>query len=178
MNYALGRQWQMGTIQLDFQLPQRFDISYVGRDGEEKIPVIVHRVIYGSLERFMGILIEHTGGKFPLWIAPEQVRVLSVSEKYNDYAKEIGNKLKKAGDEYNLWVRSQVDGGDSSLESKIRAGEVMKIPYILVVGGREQKNKSVSVRIRGKGDIGEVDFTEFRKKMIDEIRSKKLGLWK
>jgi threonyl-tRNA synthetase len=168
----------MGTIQLDFQLPQRFDISYVGRDGENKVPVIVHRVIYGSLERFMGILIEHSGGKFPLWISPEQVRVLSVSEKFNDYAKEIERKLKEAGDKYNLWIRSQVDGSDSSLESKIRAGEVMKVPYILVVGGREKENQSVSVRIRGKGDIGEVDFANFRNEFIDEIQSKKLELWK
>ncbi|MBT3704292.1 threonine--tRNA ligase [Candidatus Peregrinibacteria bacterium] len=137
---CLGRTWQCGTIQLDFSMPQRFEISYVDKDGKDKQPVMIHRACYGSLERFLGIVVENYGGAFPVWLAPVQARILSVSEKFNKYAKEVGEKLNEAG------LRFEIDDSNESLGKKIRNAELQKIPYMLVVGEKEVKDKTIAVR--------------------------------
>ncbi|MBD5453160.1 MAG: threonine--tRNA ligase [Lachnospiraceae bacterium] len=156
---SIGRTWQCGTIQLDFQLPQRFGAEYIGADGERHRPIMIHRVVFGSIERFIGILIEHYGGRFPLWLAPVQVKVLPVSDKYVLYAKEIGAKLK----EHN--IRVELDERDEKLGYKIRQARLEKVPYMLVIGEKEQENKTVSARQRDaqadKQDMGEMTLEEF-----------------
>ena len=137
---ALGREWQMTTIQFDFNLPERFDVNYIGEDGEKHRPYMVHRALFGSIERFIGILTEHYGGAFPAWFAPVQARIIPVSEKFNDYAKEVFDQLKNAG------VRAEIDKSDETLGKKIRAAELMKVPYMLVVGEKEAEEKTVAVR--------------------------------
>ncbi len=148
MKDILGREWQMGTIQLDFQLPRRFKLKYSADDGSEKTPVVIHRVIYGSLERFIGILIEHFGGAFPLWLAPEQVRVLPIADRHADYATAVAATLREAG------LRTEVDGRPESVGKKIREAEIKKIPYMLVVGDQEAKAGSVALRSYHRGDLG------------------------
>ena len=145
---SIGRTWQCGTIQLDFQLPQRFGAEYVGEDGEKHRPIMIHRVVFGSIERFMGILIEHYAGKFPLWLSPVQVKILSISDKYTDYVKEVEMTLKKEG------LRCEVDGRAEKIGYKIRTARLERIPYMLVIGGKEVKTNSVSVRKRDEGDLG------------------------
>jgi len=162
MKDSLGREWQMGTIQLDFQLPLNFDLKYIDKDGKEKTPVIIHRVVYGSLERFIGILTEHFAGAFPVWIAPVQTVVLPISDKVNDYAENVLKELKSAN------VRVEIDLRTESIGKKIRDAEMQKIPYMLIVGGREAEAKKVSVRRYGEGDLGSMDITEVIKK-INEI---------
>lgn len=174
---VFGKEDSISTIQIDFNLPQRFGISYVDKDGQKKEPFVIHRALIGSYERFFAFLIEYYGGKFPLWFAPRQVKVISISEKYVDYANKIDDQLRKAGAEYNLWVRSDVDKSDSRLQSKIRDAEIMKYPYILIVGEKELKSNSVSVRVRGKGDVGIVSMDEFEKRFINDIKGKKIKLW-
>lgn len=142
---SIGRTWQCGTIQLDFQLPQRFEAEYIGQDGEKHRPIMIHRVVFGSVERFMGILIEHFAGKFPLWLSPVQVKILAVSDKSVDYAKKVQEALKKEG------VRCEMDGRDEKIGYKIRNARMERIPYILVVGEKEEENNSVSVRKREEG---------------------------
>ncbi len=139
---SIGRTWQCGTIQLDFQLPQRFDIDYIGADGEKHRPIMLHRVIFGSIERFIGILLEHYAGKFPAWIAPVQVKVLPVSDKYNDYAKKIERALEEND------IRTEVDVRSEKLGYKIREARMDKVPYMIIVGENEKNNMSVSVRQR------------------------------
>ena len=155
---SIGRTWQCGTIQLDFQLPQRFDIDYIGADGEKHRPIMLHRVVFGSIERFIGILIEHYAGKFPAWIAPVQVKVLSVSDKYNDYAKEVMEQLGKKD------IRVEMDIRSEKLGYKIREARMDKVPYIVIAGEKEQNNRSVSVRKRDsvveKQDLGEMKLSE------------------
>ena len=145
---SIGRTWQCGTIQLDFQLPQRFGAEYIGEDGNRHRPIMIHRVVFGSIERFIGILIEHFAGKFPLWLSPVQVKVLSISDKYIDYAEKIATVLKKEG------LRCEVDGRDEKIGYKIRAAQLERIPYMLIIGGKEVKTDSVSVRKRDDGDLG------------------------
>lgn len=145
---SIGRTWQCGTIQLDFQLPQRFEAEYIGEDGNKHRPIMIHRVVFGSIERFIGILIEHFAGKFPLWLSPVQVKVLPISEKYMDYAKEIEHTLKQEG------LRCEMDGRAEKIGYKIRTAQLEKIPYMLVIGGKEAKTDSVSVRRRDHGDLG------------------------
>ena len=145
---SIGRTWQCGTIQLDFQLPQRFEAEYTGEDGNKHRPIMIHRVVFGSIERFIGILIEHFAGKFPLWLSPVQVKVLSISDKYIDYAKEIEMTLKKEG------LRCEVDGRAEKIGYKIRVAQLERIPYMLVIGEKEVKTNSVSVRKRDYGDLG------------------------
>lgn len=145
---SIGRTWQCGTIQLDFQLPQRFDIDYIGADGEKHRPIMLHRVVFGSIERFIGILIEHYAGKFPAWIAPVQVKILPVSEKYNDYAGEVKKSLEAAE------VRAEVDVRNEKLGYKIREARMDKVPYIIVVGEHEKENGSVSLRKRDAAQDG------------------------
>ena len=152
---SIGRTWQCGTIQLDFQLPQRFEAEYIGEDGNKHRPIMIHRVIFGSIERFIGILIEHFAGKFPLWLSPVQVKILSISDKYNDYAKEIEMFLKKEG------LRCEVDGRAEKIGYKIRTAQLERIPYMLVVGEKEVNANCVSVRKRDGGDLGSMPIEQF-----------------
>jgi len=175
---VFGKSDTISTIQIDFNLPSRFNISYIDKDGQKKEPFVIHRALIGSYERFFAFLIEFYGGKFPLWFAPKQVRILPISDKFIDYAKEVDKSLKEAGREYNIWVRSDVDDKGGSLQSKIRKAEMMKTPYTLIVGEREVESKSVAVRVRGQGNKGTVTLDEFSKRLINEIRERKLELWK
>ena len=152
---SIGRTWQCGTIQLDFQLPQRFEAEYTGKDGEKHRPTMIHRVVFGSVERFMGILTEHFAGKFPLWLSPVQVKILAVSDKSVDYARTVQETLKKEG------LRCEVDARDEKIGYKIRNARMERIPYILVVGEKEAKNSSVSVRKRDEGDLGNMSVKHF-----------------
>lgn len=145
---SIGRTWQCGTIQLDFQLPQRFEAEYIGEDGNKHRPIMIHRVVFGSIERFIGILIEHFAGKFPLWLSPVQIKILSISDKYNDYAAEIEQTLKKEG------LRCETDKRDEKIGYKIRSASLEKIPYLLIVGEKEAAAHLVSVRKRDDGDLG------------------------
>ena len=164
---SLGRTWQCGTIQLDFQMPQRFDIHYVGTDGEKHRPIMIHRVVFGSIERFIGILIEHYAGKFPAWLAPVQVKVLSVSEKSRPYANQILAELKTKG------IRCEVDNRDEKIGYKIRKAQLEKVPYMLVLGEKESDDGTVvAVRSRDKGDLGSVKTDEFITNVLNEISSK------
>ena len=167
MKDALGREWQMGTIQLDFQQPRRFNLEYTATDGSKKTPVAIHRVIYGSMERFIGILIEHYAGAFPVWLSPVQVAVLPITDKQNNWAEEVSNELKEAG------VRVEINKDNETLGKKIRGAETQKIPYLLIVGDKEIEAKSVAVRQRGKGDLGQIKTNEFLKKIKEEIYLKK-----
>ncbi|WP_075726111.1 threonine--tRNA ligase [Tissierella creatinophila] len=163
---AIGRTWQCGTIQLDFQMPERFDINYIDKDNEKKRPVMIHRTIFGSIERFMGILIEHYAGKFPVWLAPVQATILPISDKFNDYAYEVRDKMKQEG------IRVEIDDRAEKIGYKIREAQMKKIPYMLIVGEKEVSENKVSVRDRNDGDIGQVDVKEFIARMIDEIKNK------
>ena len=158
---SIGRTWQCGTIQLDFQLPQRFELEYIGEDGEKHRPIMLHRVVFGSIDRFMGILIEHYAGKFPVWLSPVQVKILPVSDKYADYAKEIAQNLIKDK------IRVEVDDRDEKLGYKIREARMDKVPYMIIVGEKEKNNKSISVRQRDgepdKQEMGEMQLEEFVK---------------
>ena len=156
---SIGRTWQCGTIQLDFQLPQRFDIDYVGADGEKHRPIMLHRVVFGSIERFIGILIEHYAGKFPVWIAPVQVKILPVSDKYNDYAKKVVANLEE------MDIRVELDSRNEKLGYKIREARMEKVPYMIIIGENEQNKALVSVRKRDgeadKQDLGEMRLEDF-----------------
>ena len=165
---CLGRTWQCGTIQLDFQLPQRFELEYTGADGEKHQPIMIHRVVFGSIERFIGILTEHFAGAFPTWLAPVQVKVLPLSEKFLDYASEVQKQLLDAG------LRAELDERSEKLGYKIREAQSLKIPYMLVVGGKEQENGTVAVRTRLGGDQGAVPTAEFIKAIKEEIEEKRL----
>jgi len=163
---ALGRSWQLGTIQVDYNLPERFELEYVGSDNQKHRPVMIHRAPFGSLERFIAVLIEHTAGKFPLWLNPEQVTVLPISEKYNDYAKEVFNSLN------NYDIRGLVDERYEKIGKKIRDAEMLKIPYMLIVGENEMNEKKVSVRKQGTGDLGVFSLEEFAEIVQKEINQK------
>lgn len=152
---CLGRSWQCGTIQLDFIMPEKFDLFYIDKNGDKKRPVMLHRTILGSIERFMGILIENFAGAFPLWLAPVQIVVVPIKEENVDYAKKVVQSLKKKE------LRVELLAGDETLSKRIRQAEIQKIPYILVVGGKEEKKKNVAVRKRKKGDIGSMTITKF-----------------
>ncbi len=164
---AIGRQWQLATIQCDFNLPERFDLSFVNEKGEKERPVVIHRAISGSLERFMGVLIEHFAGKFPVWLAPVQATVIPVSEKFSEYGKRVRDTLDTAG------IRMEFSEADESLGKRIREAEMMKIPYVLVVGEKEEANKTVNVRDR-KGEEKEIPLEECIKKISGEIKEKAL----
>lgn len=165
---AIGRTWQCATIQLDFNLPERFDIKYQDKDGQMKTPVMLHRVIFGSMERFHGILIEHYAGAFPTWLAPTQVCVVPIAERHNDYAKEVYDKLFAEG------IRVQLDDRSESMNYKIReALQDKKIPYVVVVGDKEIEAKQVAVRVRAKGAVGTMGVDEFKDAVLDEIKAKK-----
>ena len=152
---TLKRSWQCGTIQLDFSMPERFGLSYIGADGQKHTPVMLHRACYGSLERFLGIIIENYAGDFPLWLAPVQVRVLPISEKYIDYAKRVSEKL------MDLGLRAEVNAKDDRIGYKIRESSLQKIPYAIIVGEKEMENQTINVRSRDKGELGEMSLDAF-----------------
>ena len=157
---ALSRTWQLGTIQVDYNLPERFDLTYRGADNELHRPVMIHRAPFGSLERFIAILLEHSGGNFPLWLAPEQVIILPISEKYQNYAEKVLSLLE------NSDIRALIDARNEKTGKKIRDAEVSKVPYMLIVGEKEEKEESVSVRIHGQGDQGVISMQSF----VDQIK--------
>ena len=163
---SLGRTWQCGTIQLDFQLPQRFEAEYVGADGEKHRPIMIHRVVFGSIERFIGILIEHFAGAFPLWLAPEQVRILPIADRHHDRAYEIKKQLESAG------LRVTVDDRSEKIGYKIREARLQRLPYWLIVGDKEVENGSVSVSRRGEGDIGAMEISALIARLQEEIATK------
>ena len=160
---ALGRKWQLGTIQVDYNLPERFELSYKGSDNEEHRPVMIHRAPFGSLERFVAILLEHTGGNFPLWLMPEQVIILSVSEKYEKYAEKVSNQLK------NSEIRALIDNRNETIGKKIREAQLNKYPYMLIVGEKEAAENTVSVRSRVEGDTGSLTLETFIEKIQAEV---------
>ena len=163
---SLGRTWQCGTIQLDFQMPEKFDMTYIGEDGEKHRPVMVHRAILGSMERFIGILTEHFAGAFPIWLSPVQTIILPITDDQADYAREIAQKLKKAG------VRAEVDYRNEKIGYKIREAQMQKIPYMLVVGKKEVESQTVSVRDRKEGDVGIKTIDEILAQIVEEIQNK------
>ena len=163
---SIGRTWQCGTIQLDLQMPQRFDLTYVGSDGEKHRPIMIHRVIFGSIERFIGILIEHTAGKFPLWIAPVQVRLLTVTEAQAEYAQGIKEIMEKAG------LRVELDVRNEKIGYKLREARNQRISYICVIGEREATDNTLAVRSNKVGDLGTLDVDEFIKKLLEEVDTK------
>ncbi len=170
MEDALGRQWQTGTIQLDFQLPRRFGCTYTDRDGTEKTPVVIHRVIYGSLERFIGILIEHFAGAFPVWLAPVQAVIIPIADRHLPYAYRIRDRLYEAG------LRVEVDDGDERMQAKIRNAQLQKIPYMLVVGDREVAEESVAVRLRTNENLGSMPIERFEAMVRRIVADKSLEL--
>ena len=163
---SIGRTWQCGTIQLDFQMPERFDLTYVGADGEKHRPVMIHRVVFGSIERFIAILTEHYAGAFPLWLSPVQVKIVPISEGQCSYAHEVCNKLIDAG------IRAEVDDRNEKMGYRIREAQLQKIPYMLVLGEKERESGSVAVRNRKKGDLGVMSFDDLLAKLRKEIDEK------
>ena len=164
---SLGRDWQCGTIQLDFQMPERFDLNYIGQDGEKHRPVMLHRVVFGSIERFMGVLIEHYAGAFPTWLAPVQVKILTISDKQKEYADELVKQFMKEG------IRAELDDREEKIGYKIREAQLQKIPYMLIIGEKEVEANAVGVRARKEGDIGQMPVKEFISKIKEEIEEKK-----
>jgi len=160
---ALGRQWQLGTIQVDYTLPERFDLTYKGSDNELHRPIMIHRAPFGSMERFVAILLEHTGGKFPLWLMPEQAIILSISEKYEKYAKKVLNLIE------NNEIRALVDNRSETMGKKIREAEMKKIPYMIIIGENEEKESKITVRQHGGEDLGLISVEKFSKVIEDEI---------
>ena len=167
---AVGRSWQLGTVQLDYQMPERFGLAYTDADGQEKRPVLIHRAMLGSLERFIGILVEHTGGALPVWLAPRQAVVLPVSEKFVDYGEEVSRELRGLG------LRVEVDRRDEKLGYKIRAAQLQKVPYMLVVGAREQDARTVALRLRSGEDLGSVAIAEVGERVGRIVASRSLEL--
>ncbi len=162
---AIGRKWQLGTIQVDYNLPERFELEYTGADNQKHRPVMIHRAPFGSMERFVAVLIEHTGGKFPLWLAPDQAVVMPISEKYNEYAEKLSELLN------NSDIRTVLDDRNEKIGRKIRDNELKKIPYLLIVGENEMNSQTVSVRRQGQGDMGAMPVEEFIKKINEEVNS-------
>ena len=161
---AIGRKWQLGTIQVDYNLPERFELEYIGADDKKHRPIMIHRAPFGSMERFVAVLIEHTGGKFPLWLTPDQVVVLPVSEKYNDYAKKVCELLN------NYDIRASIDDRNETIGKKIRENELKRIPFLLIVGEKEAESNLVSVRRQGQGDQGQMNVEDFVALVNDEVK--------
>jgi threonyl-tRNA synthetase len=160
---AIGRRWQLGTIQVDYNLPERFQLEYTGADNQKHRPVMIHRAPFGSMERFVAVLLEHTAGKFPLWLAPDQAVVLPISEKFNDYAYDVARRLNEAD------VRAIVDDRNEKIGRKIRDNELRRIPYLLIVGEKEAENDEVSVRKQGEGDKGSMKICNFAAELTAEV---------
>jgi threonyl-tRNA synthetase len=159
---CIGRTWQCGTIQLDFQMPERFDLTYVAEDGEKHRPVMVHRTVFGSMERFMGILIEQYAGAFPVWLAPVQVKLLPVTDRANEYAKELQEKLEESD------IRVELDLRNEKIGYKIRESQLQKVPYMIILGDKEVEARNVAVRSKKDGDLGTMEFDAFLSKIIEE----------
>jgi threonyl-tRNA synthetase len=168
---ALGRSWQLGTIQVDYNLPDRFQLEYIGADDKRHRPVMIHRAPFGSMERFVAVLIEHTAGKFPLWLTPDQVVLMPISEKYNEYAHKVSDILK------NSDIRSFVDDRNEKIGRKIRDNELKRIPWLLIVGEKEEENQTVAVRRQGGGDQGSMEVPEFARFIEEEIKKQLTGLY-
>jgi threonyl-tRNA synthetase len=162
---AIGRKWQLGTIQVDYNLPERFELEYVGSDNQKHRPIMIHRAPFGSMERFVAVLLEHTGGKFPLWLTPEQAVIMPISEKYNDYAKKVLNSLN------NSDIRAVLDDRNEKIGRKIRDNELKKTPYLIIVGEKEATENTVSVRKQGEGDMGSMTITEFSEFINKEVEA-------
>jgi threonyl-tRNA synthetase len=160
MTDSLGRAWQIGTVQLDYSMPERFGLTYTGPDNAEHRPVMIHRALVGSFERFIGILIEHLGGELPLWLAPQQAVVLPVADRHNPYAQQVAGELRAAG------LRAGVDDRTESIGRKIREAELQKLPFMLVVGDREADARAVSLRRRHEGDLGSVPIAEAVERLL------------
>jgi threonyl-tRNA synthetase len=165
---AIGRKWQLGTIQVDYNLPERFELEYIGSDDKKHRPVMIHRAPFGSMERFVAVLIEHTAGKFPLWLSPEQAVILPISEKFNDYSKKVLEELRKFD------IRCQIDERNEKIGKKIRDNELKRIPYLLIVGEKEEAGNTISVRKQGEGDMGSMSAENFARYLNEEI-SKQLS---
>ena len=163
---CIGRTWQCGTIQLDYQLPQRFDLTYTGKDGEKHRPIMIHRVAFGSIERFIGILIEHYAGKFPVWLSPVQAKILPISDKFMDYADDLYKKLFDAG------IRVAIDDRAEKIGYKIREAQLEKVPYMIIVGEKEANEGNVSVRSRDGGELGSLSVEEFVEKLVAEAKDR------
>jgi len=168
MKDCLGREWQMGTVQLDFQLPQRFNLTYIDKDGNKKMPILVHRALLGSFERFIGILTEHVAGAYPLWLAPVQVKVLPISKAHHEYAKKIQELLEKHK------IRVEVDDREEKIGYKIREAQVQKTPYMFVVGDKEAESNQISVRKRKVGDVGSMSLEDAISLVVKERDEKTL----
>jgi len=164
---ALGRKWQLGTIQVDYNLPERFELEYIGADNKPHRPVMIHRAPFGSLERFIAVLIEHCAGKFPLWLTPTQVKILPISDKFVPYSEKVAELLKKAE------IRAEIDDRSEKIGKKIREAELAKVPYMLVVGEKEEADGKVAVRRQAKGDLGTMETAEFIKLVEDEVVNRK-----
>ena len=167
---CLGRTWQCGTIQLDSQLPERFNLEYTGEDGQKHRPVMIHRVVFGSIERFIGVITEHFAGAFPLWLTPVQVKVLPVTDRAHEYAKDLTQKLVDAG------IRAEDDCRSEKLGYKIREAQMQKVPYMIVLGDKEQEQGAIALRIRGKGDQGTVNYLTFKRELKEEIAQRRNSL--
>ena len=165
---CLGRTWQCGTIQLDFQLPERFELEYTGSDGEKHRPIMIHRVVFGSIERFIGILTEHFAGAYPTWLAPVQVKMLPIADRHLDRIYEIKKQLEAAG------IRVEVDDRSEKIGFKIRSAQLEKVPYMLIVGDKDVENNTVSVRSRKDGEKGAMSVESFIMDLVEEIETKAL----
>ncbi|MBR7172226.1 MAG: threonine--tRNA ligase, partial [Clostridia bacterium] len=166
MQDCLGREWQMGTIQVDFQLPQRFDLSYIDKDGSKQMPIMIHRAIFGSFERFIGIITEHYAGAFPTWLSPVQAKVISVSEKSAEYASSVAEKLDAKG------IRVEVDNSNERIGYKIRQAQLEKVPYMLILGENEANSGKVSIRKRNGEEIKDLSFEDAAQMIQADIDSK------
>lgn len=164
---AIGRKWQLGTIQVDYNLPERFDLVYTGEDNAKHRPVMIHRAPFGSMERFIALLTEHCAGKFPLWLAPVQVKILPISDKFLDYAENVLNKLKNAD------IRAEIDERSEKIGKKIRDTELARVPFMLVIGEKEVNQGTVAIRRQGQGDAGSSSLEEFMEIVREEIRGRK-----
>jgi threonyl-tRNA synthetase len=163
---SIGRTWQCGTIQLDMQMPEKFDLTYVGEDGQKHRPIMIHRVAFGSMERFIGILIEHYAGAFPTWLAPVQVKLLPITDRQVEYCNKLAAQMREE------WIRVEVDARSEKIGYKIREAQLGKVPYMLVVGDKEMEDNSVAIRKRGQGDLGSQCSAEFIKNILAEIETK------
>jgi len=172
MKDCMGREWQTGTIQLDFQLPRNFNLKYTDSDGSEKTPIVIHRVIYGSLERFMGILIEHFAGAFPVWLSPLQAKIIPITDSQHQYAQKVADELIKEG------IRVEIDDRSEKMQAKIRDAQMQKVPYMLIIGAREVEQHCLAVRQRDQQDLGAMPVDEFIKQIKEQINNKSLNLIK
>jgi len=170
MKDSLGRDWQMGTIQLDFQLPRRFDLKYSDKDGTEKTPVVIHRVIYGSFERFIGIITEHFAGSFPLWLSPIQVKVIPISEKFEEYSNQVLNELRKNK------IRAEIDLRNETLGARVRDAQNEKVPYMVIIGQKEQDENTITLRKRNSKDLEIYSLTDLTVLVKNKIETKDLEI--